>query len=270
MLVIILVGDVLGMILSVMVGLAFVGLRIFVDTTQKSIIYDNGIRFKIKNKDREIIHNQLEHGFDYYYRLTKPEKDKFISKLVYFMSDLEFVPTRNITITREMAVQISASFVQLAFGLEKNLLNYFTVIFVFPEAYFHPGTQKYHIGEVNLRGVITLSWRDYQLGYAISDDAINVGLHEMAHALYFEIIQERYQDPELFKAIMKIYQRAKNEINNTWKQGTFMRRYAYTNPPEYFAVAMEYFFEKPELFAIEEPALFYELTDLLKQNPLRK
>lgn len=267
---IILVTDILGTVFSILFALAFVVLRVYFLTTRETSTYENGIHFKISNKHREIIHQQLENKFKYYTNLPKPDKDKFISNLIYFMNDLEFVPSPNIKITKEMSVLISASFVQLTFGLEKKLLNYFTVIFIFPEAYFHKVTHKYHIGDVDLRGAISLSWQDFQRGYEISDDAINVGLHEMAHALYFEIIQERYENPELYNAIMKIYNSAKDEISNTWKQGTFMRKYAYTNPPEYFATAIEYFFEKPELFAIEEPGLFHELTDLLKQNPLRK
>lgn len=58
---------------------------------------------------------------------------------------------------------------------------------VYPDPYRDRRTGRLHLGEVRPKtGVIVLSWSDFVNGYAHSRDAHNVGLHEFAHALWFE------------------------------------------------------------------------------------
>jgi Mlc titration factor MtfA (ptsG expression regulator) len=48
----------------------------------------------------------------------------------------------------------------------------------------------------------------------------------------------------------------------------FFREYACTNTHEFFAVAVEIFFERPEGFKNEFPDLYNVLVRLLNQDPL--
>ena len=48
------------------------------------------------------------------------------------------------------------------------------------------------------------------------------------------------------------------------------RKYAGTNTFEFFAVAVEYFFEVPEELKNELPNLYQYLTLLLKQDPVKR
>ncbi|MCF8368193.1 MAG: zinc-dependent peptidase [Bacteroidales bacterium] len=48
------------------------------------------------------------------------------------------------------------------------------------------------------------------------------------------------------------------------------RRYAQFNEQEFFAVAMENFFEKPENFKQELPILYNLLSGMLNLDPLSK
>jgi MtfA peptidase len=186
-----------------------------------------------------------------------------------FINTTEFIPQEGIELTAERIILISATFVQLTFGLEKKVLDHFTTIYVYPKVFINEDSLKLEKGETNAEGTISLSWDNFEQGIIIPDDAINLGLHEMTHALYFEIIMERYKDPALFRAMMAVYSRAKNEVNYPWKRCELLRKYAYVNPQEYIAVAVEHFFEVPELLVQAHPALYKELALMLNQNPMR-
>ena len=49
----------------------------------------------------------------------------------------------------------------------------------------------------------------------------------------------------------------------------FFRRYAFESIEEFFAVAVENFFEKSEMFSAQLPHLYVVLTKILEQDPLR-
>jgi MtfA peptidase len=46
-----------------------------------------------------------------------------------------------------------------------------------------------------------------------------------------------------------------------------LRAYAGTNQPEFFAVAVEYFFELPREFKQDLPELYAVLSAMLRQDP---
>jgi Mlc titration factor MtfA (ptsG expression regulator) len=46
--------------------------------------------------------------------------------------------------------------------------------------------------------------------------------------------------------------------------------YALTNEAEFFAVASEYFFEKPERFQQRHPELYLQLSQIFRQTPAKK
>ena len=48
----------------------------------------------------------------------------------------------------------------------------------------------------------------------------------------------------------------------------FFRRYAFENIEEFFAVAVENFFERTQQFHQEQPELYRILVNLFKQDPL--
>jgi Mlc titration factor MtfA (ptsG expression regulator) len=80
-------------------------------------------------------------------------------------------------------------------------------------------------------------------------DGRNLGLHEMAHALRLEnaIRNEEYgflDDDILMTWTDLCYRKLKNEYG----ESDFFRAYATANSQEFFAVAVENFFERPTEF----------------------
>lgn len=208
----------------------------------------------------------LNRHFDFYKSLPPVSKQIFEHRVGRFIQLTDFIPRQMSQITEEMKVLISASAVQITFGFDDVLLDHFSKIIVYPDQFFSSSDQRSHRGEVNPGlGIIVLSWRHFAEGYA-QKEGRNLGLHEMAHALYLEnfITNQEYGfmkevDLEEWDAL------AKQEMTN----GNFsiFREYGSTNPHEFFAVAVENFFERPEAFKSYNPHLYKALCQLLKQDP---
>lgn len=208
--------------------------------------------------------------FPYYQKLSAENKVSFEKKLVHFLYSKRFIPRNVPEVTIEAKVLISASAVQLTFGLPHVYLKHFHTVLVYPNDYYSAITKRFHKGEVNpLFGIIVLSWQSFVDGYIYPTDSFNVGLHEMAHALRLENIirNEEYEffDPAL---VEQLDQFGHDYCHNPEQQSIdFIRPYACTNVHEFFSVSVENFFERPVAFRQTLPVLYDILVKLLNQDP---
>lgn len=212
----------------------------------------------------------LTRYFHYYNNLPATQKPAFEQKLMYFILSKKFIPRNFDVVTDEMKVMIGACAVQLTFGLPRVYLQHFNKILIYPDNYYSAITRRYHKGEVNPAfGAIVLSWKSFVDGYLVyPTDAINVGLHEMAHALRLENIirNEEYHffDEELMDKFDAYAYKVCHEVDPAL---LFFRPYACTNQHEFFSVAIENFFERPLEFKQAQPQLYAILVKLLNQDP---
>src|SRR5688500_15587097 len=188
----------------------------------------------------------LQKYFRYYQRLSAGDKARFERKVCNFLYSKRFIPRNMPKVPIEARVLIAASAVQLTFGLPDNYLQHFDKILVYPDEYYSLITRQYHKGEVNPRfGIIVLSWNHFLEGYMNSKDSVNLGLHEMAHALRLENVI-RSGDYKFFDEglIAKLDDYARSICRNPGSYEHFFRPYASTNEHEFFSVAVENFFER--------------------------
>ena len=213
----------------------------------------------------------LTRYFPYYLQLSPQHKLKFERKVCEFIYRKKFIPRNVDQVTTEAKVLIAASAVQITFGLPQVYLQHFNKILVYPDAYYSSITKQYHKGEVNPRfGIIVLSWQSFVEGYLHPNDAINLGLHEMAHALRIENIirndEHNFFDNGLLEQFDSWAYKICDNIDN-WQKG-FLRPYACTNVHEFFSVSVENFFERPAILKTELPEVYAILVKLLKQDPM--
>lgn len=204
-----------------------------------------------------------------YQRLSETEKRVFEAKVALFLNEKNWVGA-GIGLVPEMKVMIAACAAQLLRGFPEIELKHFTRIVVYPESYRSHRSGRLHQGEVRpVVGLIIISWEDFIHGYAHSRDAHNVGLHEMAHALWFEnsILngEQHFLRPDLLRKWKELSEMEIARIK--LGQGRFLRSYAGTNQAEFFAVAVEYFFEQPLAFKQAMPEEYECLASLLRQDP---
>ena len=172
-------------------------------------------------------------------------------------------------ITTDMKVKIAASAVQLTFGLQEVYFVHFKTFIIYPDRYYSTIYKRFHCDEVNMRGLIVLSWRDFETGNYNPADGLNLGLHEMAHALHLEnsIRNKEYDflNREYLQHWTNVSEATRNHIQA--EKSSFRRLCTAPDEHEFFAVAVELFFELPLLLQQEHPQIYSALASLLNQNP---
>ncbi len=238
--------------------------------TGNSNNYSSGSFHKSKANPKTI-HDILNRHHNYYKRLSQGNKYIFERRVQKFIRQKTFIPKDMPSVTDTMSVMIGGAAIQLSFGHPGVYFQHFDKIFVFPDNYYSRHTDKYHQGEVNAGGYIVLSWKNFVRGYMDDSDGRNLGLHEMAHALHLEnaIINREYDflDDEMLLLWTRLSHEEMDKILND--ESHFFRYYAATNIHEFFAVAVENFFERPDAFKEYNEELYTVLCRLLNQDPLK-
>jgi len=214
-------------------------------------------------------HSVVSRHLNYYNRLGLDDQRKFLFRTWLFKKSKQFhyIEVRE---TAEMPILVSAVAVQLTFGLERYLLNYFNHIFVLRDDYHYGFYSRPFMGHVDKTGIY-LSWDNFMKGISGQTPDCNVGLHEMGHALaYVNFITETDEDKR-FKREFKNFSRVARPIFTAMQKGSknLLGDYAATNYHEFWAVSAETFFENPVRFRYELPELYEAMASLLNQDPLR-
>ncbi|MFT3947714.1 MAG: zinc-dependent peptidase [Agriterribacter sp.] len=216
----------------------------------------------------EVFHIVLSKHFQYYNRLLDIDKEKFINRLRKFIHNKIFV-IHDKKGYREMPILLSASAIQLTFGLKKFLLSHFNIIQIFPEAFV--GLEPFRILIGNVTGnTINIAWKQFLEGYKNKYDLQNVGLHEMAHALYYQNFEtELYIDKD-FRESFQMFNAIGDKIYHVEKVLTIglYSEYAIKDFQEFWAESIEIYFKSPDRLQLHYPELYKALCDILNQDPL--
>lgn len=212
--------------------------------------------------------NLLKQKNSYFRNLSPDAQEVFVDRLFKFMADKKFIGREGLVITDEIKVLISAAAIQLTFGLKDYMISHLYAINVFPRIFFSKYLNANLKGLNTQSGVLSLSWNDFKEGFAVEDDKINLGLHELAHALYIDLDEEGNYD-EHFSAYFEKWEDVamKDYLELKEKKTTFLRGYGGTNMHEFFAVCVEHFFEAPKEFKNQLPHLYNYLMLMLNQDP---
>jgi Mlc titration factor MtfA (ptsG expression regulator) len=215
------------------------------------------------------------------WKLSDEHKKQLAGKMHVFLAEKNFEGCGGLEITEEIKVTIAAQACMLLLGRDTGIYPKLKTILVYPHTY--QGGQKGMFGGDNGEtarlgeswdcGVVVLSWNSVLGGARNFEDGHNVTFHEFAHQLDQEdgaadgapILAERsayatwaHVFNHEYNALVKLTRRGKKDT---------MDRYGATNPAEFFAVATETFFEKPEQLKTKHPELYEELRYYYKVNP---
>ena len=210
----------------------------------------------------------LTRRFHYYQKLDPSLQLVFITRLMDFIDQKLFI-IKEARAVREMPVLVSAAAIQLTFGLKEFRLPFYRYIRIFKEEYVADHALKILAG--NVRGnMISVAWNHILHGYAEEKDGVNLGLHEMSHALYFQklVVEEEYAKTftrDYHSLVEKCSLAHQDEIKGL---KDFYSEYAETNLQEFWAESVELFFEKPRELYDTYPDIFMAMRLLLNQDPL--
>lgn len=141
-----------------------------------------------------------------------------------------------------------------------------------------PGGPGAHIlGTANPDGVITLVWSSAQRGLQNPFDGRDVVLHELAHMIDSAdgridgVPAAALGEHHAFAHALAIaYDVHSSKAHRGLRTRAVLREYAATHPAEFFAVASEAFFEKPDQLARRQPRVFALMKKTYRIDPRRR
>jgi Mlc titration factor MtfA (ptsG expression regulator) len=205
----------------------------------------------------------------YYSKLDDRLKKRFLQRAYSFTKSLKIVGRMGAEVTLPVKLMVVAAIVQITFGFQQYFLKKFRTVFVYPDSFRNPHTGNVHDGEVHPGGLISFSLKKLLKGFDDPYDAVNLGLHEMAHALMHTILTSNSSMVNLKAVLNDVLAIAKVEMEKINSGGVHIfRSYAGANASEFFAVAVEHFFENPKNLQSELPDLYSKLAVLLNQDPV--
>ncbi len=219
---------------------------------------------KLPSQEKRVLEREVK----YYQKLSVKQKKYFEHRVANFLQTHPIVTREGLVLTPQMRVLIASTSVALTFGFKQYTYTSFRVILVYPDVYFSTITGCFHKGEFNPREkVLVFSWKHFLEGHLISDDNINLGLHEFAHALHFEMKSKQHINSNHFKKnfILLLLEIKRPEKRRKLLQSTYFRDYAFENKYEFLAVLIESFFETPDIFRKEFPVFYKRIKQMLNQ-----
>lgn len=203
----------------------------------------------------------LDTQFPYYVKLKAKDKEEFRNRVQHFITNKEFKSVDNIEITEVMKVMIAATAVQILFKRKAYYFSKFDIILI---------SKNFPVELDRLRSnkAIEIAWEEFEQGYKSITDGYNPGIKIMAMALDLE---HQFGENTLFsestyKDFNRLYKQEAEKYILSGKSK--YDNYNKVDRSEYFAVAVEYFFERPEHFQANQPAMYLALSKLLRQDSL--
>ena len=205
-------------------------------------------------------------------------------KINRFLHQVEFIGCDGLEVTEEMRLAIAAQACLLIANIDQWYETLRTIL-IYPGAF--KSLQKRHegyvvterdevrLGESWARGPIVLSWAHSDAGARNAVDGHNVVLHEFAHQID-QLSGHADGAPVMntgqsFEDWSRVFLEAFDVHQRNVEKGrrTVLDAYGATAHEEFFAVAIEVFFEKPEQLEAEEPEVYAQIAELLRLDPAR-
>ncbi|TCL09045.1 hypothetical protein BXY66_1087 [Shimia isoporae] len=215
-------------------------------------------------------------------RLPEPLKIQLQGKMNLFLDQVEFQGCDGLEVSEDMMLSIAAQACLLVVNSPAWYRN-LTTILVYPSAFksmdvVHDGyvvteRETVRAGESWSRGPVILSWAHSAQGAADDRDGHNVVLHEFAHQLDdlsgrtdgAPVMAEGQEFAAWERDILEAYDRHVQNVERGRK--TVLDAYGAQNHEEFFAVAIETFFEKPDQLLEGEPKVYAQISQLLRLDP---
>lgn len=216
----------------------------------------------------------LERQVTFYHNLDSKAKEYFEYEVKEFLLNYKITPIST-TISAEDRILIAASGVIPIFAFPEWKYFNLTEILVYPDTFNTEfdveGGERNVLGMVGsgvMGGKMILSKRAIRNGFASDKDGHNTAIHEFVHLVdgadgdIDGLPSVLLEQPYLIPWIELIRQ----EIINIHKKDSVLRPYGASNHSEFFAVASEYFFEKPTALKKKHPQLYQLLEKIFSSR----
>lgn len=229
----------------------------------------------------------LQRNVVHYGQLEADEQGRLHDFIQIFLNEKNWEGCGGLELDDEVRVTIAGQAGLLVLGLPHEFYSNVQSILVYPSAIVTPerraGTFEIPqqpmvsgipiLGEAQLHGPVILVWDSVKRNARHPEEGHNVVYHEFAHKLDMldgvadgtPVVGGR----EAMNRWIEVCQAEFSELRKKAERGqhTYLDKYGATNEAEFFAVATEYFFDKPREMERHEQELYAVLRDFYRQDP---
>lgn len=221
-----------------------------------------------------------------YTRYLDQAEQKQLEQLVQvFLVEKTFVGCGGLELDDEVRVTIAANACVLLLGLNHDVYSGVESILVYPSTVRPPARETpvggavivkegpAILGQASVTGPVILVWDAVEHGSRDPNNGHNVVFHEFAHKL--DMLDNEIdgtpplRESEQYDAWSRICGEVFFDLQKRVTAGrkTFLDQYGATNEAEFFAVATEFFFEKPRQLQRQHAKLYRVLSEYYAQDP---
>jgi Mlc titration factor MtfA (ptsG expression regulator) len=216
----------------------------------------------------------LKEKVNFYRNLDEQQRMQFEADLQRFLSSIKITGVQT-EVTIEDRLLIASSAIIPLFGFPAWSYKNLDEVLLYPDSFdrnFNIKSDKEIItgmvGSGAMEGKMILSKPSLHTGFDISNDKKNVGIHEFVHLFDKETgtidgIPPKFEERSFALPWLDLIQKKTEEIK---ARDSDINEYGATNRQEFFAVASEYFFERPHLLKSKHPELYSLLTEVFHQD----
>jgi MtfA peptidase len=219
----------------------------------------------------------LEH-VNFYRKLTPQKQPEFQQRIMKFLSEV-YIDAVETELTDLDKILIASSAVIPVFGFTEWHYNNLTGVLLYPDHFNHDlefdGTAKSRniggmVGSGQFENQMILSRKALYHGFDNTADKGNTGIHEFIHLIdkmdgVVDGIPDALLPHQYAVPWLKLMHKSMEAINDDKSD---IRHYGGTSQAEFFAVAAEYFFERPDLLRNKHPELYTMMQACF--NPVKK
>ena len=222
--------------------------------------------------------NLLAKNIDYYNQLSETDKIYFEDKIEQFLDDVR-IEGVGLVVTDLDRLMVASSAVIPIFRFKdwsyRNVTNVLLYPDTFDEDYQYEAAEGRNItgmvGSGYMNGQMILSRNALIKGFSKNHGSENTGIHEFVHLVdkadgATDGVPENFLPNDSIKLWIHMMHQEVHKIETGHSD---INPYAITNEAEFFAVASEYFFEKPDQFQTKHPELYDMLCRIFAQNPAK-
>ena len=228
---------------------------------------------------RRILHQKMP----IYAGLPADLRDNLDGLVNRFLDEVKFFGYEDVEITDEVRVTIAAQACMLLINKPNRWFSSLRTIHVYPttfgsrishiEGHVHSERRQTRSGESWAKGPVVLAWDHAAYGAFVPHDGQNVVMHEFAHQLDEQtgvsdgspLLDEGQSASRWARVFRAAYRQLQADAVNG--AANVLDAYGATKPAEFFAVATETFFERPNDLRAQEPELYDELSQYYRVDP---
>lgn len=208
----------------------------------------------------------LEEKVLFYRKLIPANKLIFQKRMMAFLAEIN-IEALGFELTDKDKILVAASAVIPIFNFGNWVYNNLSTVLIYPDHFNSNLEFSENASNRNIAGMVGTGRFENQLllsrkalhhGFTNATDKGNTAIHEFVHLLDkmdgdTDGIPERLLAHQYITPWLSLMHKEMESINNDTSD---IRKYGGTSTTEFFAVASEYFFERPALFKRKHPELY--------------